>query len=132
MTQNARIDGDTVSASQIPRIGRLSDGRTVSNYRALPDDVLYAEGWREVIDGGQPDHDPETQRVRRTLEAQGDEVRAVYTVEDRPPPPPEDTSDEDFRQAVEAATSIADLKAALLGEAGPGAEPRRGALRVRG
>jgi hypothetical protein len=37
------------------------------------------------------------------------------------PPDPDD----EFRKAVEAATSIADLKAALLGTAGPGAEPRR-------
>jgi hypothetical protein len=31
----------------------------------------------------------------------------------------------EFRKAIEAATSIADLKAALLGTTGPGAEPRR-------
>lgn len=37
------------------------------------------------------------------------------------PPDPDD----EFRKAVEAATSVADLKAALLGTAGPGAEPRR-------
>jgi hypothetical protein len=33
--------------------------------------------------------------------------------------------DAEFRQAVEAATTIAGLKAALLGSKGPGAEPRR-------
>lgn len=37
------------------------------------------------------------------------------------PPDPDD----EFRTAIEAATSIADLKAALLGTQGPGAEPRR-------
>lgn len=40
-----------------------------------------------------------------------------------PPPAPADPDDE-FRAAVEAATSIADLKAALLGTTGPGAEAR--------
>lgn len=39
---------------------------------------------------------------------------------------PSDTDpDAEFRAAIEAATSIADLKAALLGAKGPGAEPRR-------
>lgn len=34
--------------------------------------------------------------------------------------------DDEFRAAIKAATSLADLKAALLGTSGPGAEPRRG------
>jgi hypothetical protein len=33
--------------------------------------------------------------------------------------------DAEFRKAVEAATSLAQLKDALLGKAGPGAEPRQ-------
>lgn len=37
---------------------------------------------------------------------------------------PPDPNDE-FRRAVEVATSLADLKAALIGTSGPGAEPRR-------
>lgn len=32
--------------------------------------------------------------------------------------------EDEFRKAIEAATSVADLKAALLGTSGPGAEPR--------
>lgn len=40
-----------------------------------------------------------------------------------PPPPPADPVEE-FRKAVEAATSLAALKAALLGSTGPGAQPR--------
>lgn len=31
----------------------------------------------------------------------------------------------EFRRAVQAATSLQQLKAALLGDTGPGAEPRR-------
>lgn len=34
-------------------------------------------------------------------------------------------AEREFREAVEAASSVADLKAALLGSSGPGAEPRR-------
>lgn len=41
------------------------------------------------------------------------------------PDTPEEVADREFRAAVEAATSIAELKAALLGTNGPGAEPRR-------
>lgn len=41
------------------------------------------------------------------------------------PEDPEEVADRDFRAAVEKATSIAELKAALLGTNGPGAEPRR-------
>lgn len=84
----AQVKDGQIVATRLPRHGVLSDGRTVSNYLALPDDTLYAEGWREVVDNGEPDHDPETQRVRRDLEVQGDEVHAVYTVEDQPPPEP--------------------------------------------
>lgn len=40
-------------------------------------------------------------------------------------PTPADEADQEFREAVEKATTIADLKAALLGTRGPGAEPRR-------
>lgn len=41
------------------------------------------------------------------------------------PDDPADVADREFREAVEKATTIADLKAALLGTRGPGAEPRR-------
>jgi hypothetical protein len=41
-----------------------------------------------------------------------------------PLPPPADPADE-FRKAVESSTTLAGLKAALLGTTGPGAEPRR-------
>ena len=34
----------------LPRTGKLSDGRTVSNYRRLPTDILAAEGWLPYID----------------------------------------------------------------------------------
>lgn len=40
-----------------------------------------------------------------------------------PPPPPPNPQDE-FRKAVEGATTLAALKAAILGSTGPGAQPR--------
>lgn len=41
-----------------------------------------------------------------------------------PPPPPPDP-DAEFRAALEAATTVAGIKAALLGKTGPGAQARR-------
>lgn len=38
------------------------------------------------------------------------------------PPDPDD----EFRSAIESAATVDDLKAAILGNVGPGAEPRRG------
>jgi hypothetical protein len=55
-------------------------------------------------------------------EASPSSVQAVLDAHvPAPPPDPE----AEFRQAVEAATSLAALKDALLGKTGPGAEPRQ-------
>lgn len=66
-------------------------------------------------------------------DATGDEVddldvETVAGVVDAHVPPGPVDHEAEFRQAVESATSVADLKAALLGgdTSGPGAEPRRG------
>lgn len=86
-------------------------------------------------------------RVAQRPPADGDEPGALVVVDDAtgeelddldgttvadvldahaPPEPPDPVAE--FRQQVEAAQSVADLKAALLGgdTSGPGAEPRRG------
>lgn len=36
---------DTDVEIGLPTTGTLQDGRTVSNYNLLPEDVLFAEGW---------------------------------------------------------------------------------------
>ena len=89
MTPMARIDGDQVAAVRLPRTGRLADGSTVTNYPALPADVLHAEGWREVHDDGPPDHDPDTHYVTRDLTVDGDTVRSIYTLVPLPEPEPD-------------------------------------------
>jgi len=89
MGSMARIDGGQVVAVRLPRTGRLADGSTVTNYPALPADVLHAEGWREVQDDGPPDYDPEAHYVRRELAVDGDTVRAVYTPVPLPEPEPD-------------------------------------------
>lgn len=83
-------------------------------------DELVAAGFAdaEVSDNGRGDIE-----VSGVSESDRDAVQAV--VDAHAPPAPEPDPDDEFRAAVEAATSIADLKAALLGTTGPGAEPRR-------
>jgi hypothetical protein len=51
-------------------------------------------------------------------------VRSTVAAHDGTPAPVVD-HDAEFRAAVEAATTLAALKAAILGSTGPGAEPRR-------
>ena len=84
-----RVENGEVVERRLPRSGTL-DGRKVSNYPALPADVLYAEGWRGVDDDGPPEHDPETHRARRTghvYDPGTDTVTAIYEVVERPPDP---------------------------------------------
>lgn len=42
-------------ATQLPEVGELSDGRTVSAYDKLPEEVLREEGWVELEDNGPPE-----------------------------------------------------------------------------
>jgi hypothetical protein len=53
-----------------------------------------------------------------------DPAKVQAVIDAHVPAPPPDL-DAEFRKAVEAATSLAALKDALLGKAGPGAEPRQ-------
>ena len=84
-----RVENGEVVERRLPRSGVL-DGRPVSNYPALPADVLHAEGWRDVTDDGPPDHDEETHRARRTgyvYDPDADVVVAEWEVVERPPDP---------------------------------------------
>lgn len=83
-------------------------------------DELAAAGFldAEVSDNGRGELE-----VSGVADGDRDAVQAVIDAHVPPPPPPD--PDDEFRKAVEAATSIADLKAALLGTVGPGAEPRQ-------
>jgi len=88
--QHARVDGGEVTATRLPRVGRLADGRTVSGYHRLPPATLYAEGWRPLVDGGPPDHDPQTHYPVRTgyvYDADDDVVGAVWELREVPPDP---------------------------------------------
>lgn len=56
---------------------------------------------------------------------EADRATVERVVAEHVPPPRPPDPDAEFRAAIQAASSIADLKAALLGTKGPGAEPRR-------
>lgn len=74
----------------LPRSGQLSDGRRVSNYSALPVEILEEEGWVEVQDLGPPAYDPETENLIKSYEVTVDgAVNLVYSVETRPELPSE-------------------------------------------
>ena len=86
----ARIDDGEVVATRLPRNGKLADGRGVSNYHMLDPAILHDEGWRDIVDDGPPEHDPDTHRARRigyTYDAGDDKVHVDYEIVERPPDP---------------------------------------------
>jgi hypothetical protein len=41
----AKVENGQVTQIGLPTTGTLKDGRTVSNYNLLPNDILIKEGW---------------------------------------------------------------------------------------
>ena len=79
------IDGK-IKQHQLPKVGTLSDGRTVSGYHLLDEDTLKEEGWLPLEDI-QPDYDEETQYlIQDGYEILEDKVIKKYKVEDIPEP----------------------------------------------
>ena len=73
----------------LPKTGRLSDGRVVSNYHKLPQGTLTAEGWLPYIDES-PEHNAETHRARPTgYDVQEEQIVRTYEVVERPEPTPD-------------------------------------------
>jgi hypothetical protein len=87
-----KVENGEITDTEIPEVGQLEDGRHVSGFDKLPDEILADMGWVPVTDPGPPVIDEETQTVQQdyVLEEKTGEVTAVYTVTDIPvPPPPE-------------------------------------------
>jgi hypothetical protein len=78
----ARIKGPDIEIG-LPASGILADGRTVSNYELLPEDVLNSEGWmscHEVF----PQYDPSTQKpIVDTVIKENDILIVNYKIVDR-------------------------------------------------
>ncbi len=69
---------------QLPKVGALKDGRTVSGYHLLDEDILREEGWLPLEDNP-PEYDQETQYlVNDGYEILEDKVIKKYRIEEIP------------------------------------------------
>jgi hypothetical protein len=77
-----------VVMTELPKTGVLKDGRTVSGYHLLDEDILKEEGWLPLEDNP-PEYNPETQYlVNDGYEILEDKVVKKYRIEDMPEPEP--------------------------------------------
>ena len=75
------IDGK-IKQYDLPKVGSLLDGRTVSGYHLLDEDTLIDEGWLPLEDIP-PEYDEETQYlVNDGYEILEDKVIKKYKIED--------------------------------------------------
>lgn len=108
----AKIENNQVTQTSLPTSGTLSDGRSVSNFDLLPESVLLAEGWLPLVEN-KPVYDPATQELQLTgYTTEKDKVTANYVVVDIVPEPDPDA---ELATAISSATTLAQLKDALLG-----------------
>ena len=78
----AKVVNGQVTRAHLPTSGILQDGRTVSNYHLLPDEILLAEGWLPCEEV-KPEYDEATQYlVIDTEVVQGDKVIVTYKAVD--------------------------------------------------
>jgi hypothetical protein len=77
-----RIENDKTDIG-LPHSGVLSDGRTVSNYHLLPQEILTSEGWLPVEEV-KPVYDESTQKLARdTVTSDGKTITVTYKVAER-------------------------------------------------
>lgn len=70
------VDGRV--ATQLPEVGELSDGRLVSAYDHLPEEVLREEGWVELEDDGPPEPEGRIVGYEREIVVEGGEPAVRY------------------------------------------------------
>jgi hypothetical protein len=81
------IDGK-IKQYQLPKVGTLKNGSTVSGYHLLDDDILRDEGWLPLEDNP-PEYDEETQYlVQDGYGILEDKVIKKYRIEEIPEPEP--------------------------------------------
>ena len=95
-----KVISGNIEQYQLPKVGTLKDGRTVSGYHLLGEDILREEGWLPLEDI-KPEYDEETQYlVNDGYEILEDKVVKKYKVENIPEPQPNEIDymlDLDFR-----------------------------------
>ena len=98
------IEGEIVEY-RLPRTGKLKDGKTVSGYHLLNEEILLDEGWLPLEDIP-PEHDEETQYlVNDGYEILEDKVIRKYRIEDIP----EREEPRDLEQEIEELRQIIDI-----------------------
>lgn len=106
MTMVQVENGEIVKYS-LPKVGTLKDGRTVSGYNLLDEEILKNEGWLPLEDI-KPEYDEETQYlVDDGYEILEDKVVKKYKVENIPEPEIVDEPIDDEKIAM--AEAIIDL-----------------------
>jgi hypothetical protein len=77
------INGE-IKQYNLPKVGTLKDGRTVSGYHLLDEELLIDEGWLPLEDI-KPDYDEETQYLANDgYEILEDKVIKKYRIEEIP------------------------------------------------
>lgn len=81
-----QIEGGQIIRFNLPKVGTLKDGSTVSGYHLLDEDILRDEGWLPLEDNP-PEYDMETQYLTNDgYEILDDKVIKKYKVENIPRP----------------------------------------------
>ena len=76
----AKVENWQVTQAGLPTTGVLKDGRTVSGYNLLPDNILKSEGWLPLIDNP-PEYNQETEYLEHAgYTISETEVITNYTV----------------------------------------------------
>jgi hypothetical protein len=77
-----QVINNKITKYTLPKTGTLKDGRTVSGYHLLDEDILRDEGWLPLEDMV-PEYDEETQYlVNDGYEILEDKVIKKYRIED--------------------------------------------------
>ena len=96
MVKYVRVDDKQITNFNLPTTGILKNGRTVSGYHLLDEEILLDEGWLPLEDI-QPDYDTETQYlINDGYEILEDKVIKKYRVEDVPEPTEPEPSEMDL------------------------------------
>lgn len=83
-----QVINNKITKYTLPKTGTLKDGRTVSGYHLLDEDILRDEGWLP-LEGMVPEYDEETQYlIHDGYEILEDKVIKKYIVESISEPQP--------------------------------------------
>lgn len=89
------VNGE-ITQYNLPKVGILKDGRTVSGYHLLDEETLREEGWLPLEDI-KPECNPDTQYiVDDGYEILSDKVIKKYKIENMPEPIPPEPSEMDI------------------------------------